>query len=73
MNESRLRGLLDCWEELKDRERTVLMSVAKRLVVGQRVYGGLYPHKKDWKKEAYEEALDMCVYLTCGLADVTED
>lgn len=53
------------WDELGPNERAVLLTLANRLFAGQSRYGKLEPNKKDWKKEAYEEALDMSVYAAC--------
>lgn len=53
------------WDELGTNERAVLLTLANRLFAGQSRYGKLEPNKKNWKKEAYEEALDMSVYAAC--------
>lgn len=37
--------------------------------MGQEAYGFLAPGKKDWKREAKEEAMDMAVYLSALLED----
>jgi hypothetical protein len=54
-------------KRLNDDEREVLLSVAKRLVMGREVYGPLsIEHDpRDWKREAHEEFLDGAIYLAC--------
>lgn len=64
--------LLTVWENLAERERTVLLAFAYRLWNGQRLHGPLTLEKKDWGYEAIEEALDQSVYLTCALVDKAE-
>jgi hypothetical protein len=54
---------------MPDRELHVLMLVAERLRLGLKQYGPLTRGKKDWRKEASEEAFDMAVYLACELTD----
>ncbi len=54
------------------RERRCLVTIAKRLYAGQLQYGELSPGKKDWKREAKEEAMDMAVYLSALLEDDSE-
>ena len=54
---------------LHDRELRCLKRIADRLLLGQVQYGPLSPGKKDWKKEAKEEAMDMAVYLSAMLED----
>ncbi len=56
-------------EALDTRERRVLLRIAKRLLEGQLMYGPLFVGKKDWKREAKEEAMDMAVYLSAALED----
>lgn len=50
-------------------EQRVLLQLAVRLLNGQAVYGKLEPGKKDWRKEAKEEAMDGMVYLACALVE----
>ena len=52
---------------LEERERRVLMRIAKRLLEGQIAFGHLTKGKKNWKREAKEEAFDMAVYLSAEL------
>ena len=54
---------------LEDRELRCLTRIAARLVAGQTMYGPLSPGKKNWKKEAKEEAMDLSVYLAALLED----
>ncbi len=68
----RLDRLLETWEKLGERERSVLLAFMLRLYAGQRRYGELSVGKKDWGFEAIEEALDASVYLTCMLNDRAE-
>lgn len=55
--------------KLLPRETRVLERIAKRLLMGQEQYGALTPGKKDWRKEAQEEAMDMSVYLSALLEE----
>ncbi len=55
--------------QLGDRENRCLTRIARRLLMGQEAYGFLAPGKKDWKREAKEEAMDMAVYLSALLED----
>jgi hypothetical protein len=57
------------WEALERRERRVLLRIAKRLLEGQIRFGALTRGKKNWRKEAQEEAMDMSVYLSAALED----
>ncbi len=59
----------DIARDLGDRELRCLLRIAKRLYMGQQAYGELAPGKKNWKKEAKEEAMDMAVYLSALLED----
>lgn len=61
--------LLVTFLQLRPRERRVLERIASRLLDGQKAYGPLSPGKKNWKKEAKEEAMDMSVYLSVMLED----
>lgn len=61
------------WDELGSNERAVLVTIANRLFVGQKRYGLIEPHKKNWRKEAYEEALDMAVYSACMYHEASDD
>ncbi len=64
--------LLEVWVVLGKRERSVLVRVAERLWAGQQQYGILTKKKKNWVKEAQEEAFDMAVYLSALLEDIKE-
>lgn len=64
-----LERLLQAYEELGERERKILATLAMRLWAGQRKFGKLSVDKKDWGYEAIEEALDASVYLACMLND----
>ena len=55
--------------DLESREIRCLKRIAERLLMGQEAYGKLSPGKKDWKREAKEEAMDMAVYLSALLED----
>lgn len=55
--------------QLEPRELRVFLRIGERLLEGQKAYGPLSPGKKDWKKEAKEEAMDMAVYLSAMLED----
>ena len=50
---------------LNDDETTVLLRITERLVIGRKQYGALdvATDRRDWTKEANEEALDLAVYL----------
>lgn len=68
-----IERLLEVYEKLGPVERKVLCTLANRLYAGQRKYGPLQPGKKVWTWEAFEEAIDQNVYLTCGLLDATAE
>jgi hypothetical protein len=57
--------LLECWEKLGPNAQRVLLALAARLAMGAKKYGD-FPIRK-WTREAAEEALDGCVYLTAEL------
>ena len=67
-----LARLHEVFRELGDREKSVLLRIAERLQMGQDQYGYLTSGKKDWKREAKEEAMDMAVYLAALLEDDNE-
>lgn len=58
---------------LEERERSVLMRIAKRLLEGQILFGALTKGKYNWRKEAQEEAMDMAVYLSAMMEDHTNE
>lgn len=60
-------------DKLGERELRCYRRIGERLLEGQRAYGLLAPGKKDWKKEAKEEAMDMSVYLSALLEDDTDE
>jgi hypothetical protein len=49
--------------EMGHYELKVMRLVANRVKSGQREQGLLYPKKKNWIREAEEEAADLLVYL----------
>jgi hypothetical protein len=57
--------LLEHWERLGPNAQRVLVALAARLAAGAKRYGD-FPIRK-WTREAAEEALDGCVYLTAEL------
>lgn len=61
------------WNQLEEREKRLLMDVAERLLMGQRVYGALSFGKKQWCREALEEAMDGMVYLGAVLQDLSDE
>lgn len=61
--------VMDTVRALGDREARCIWNIASRLLIGQSLYGELSPGKKNWKKEAKEEAIDMAVYLAALLED----
>lgn len=69
----RLDSLLDIWEQLGAREKRALVIIATRMRAGQETYGQLRKAKKNWQKEAFEEACDLSVYMAAGLVDYEED
>ncbi len=73
MAEPGLFRLIDLWYQLEPREKSVLLRITQRLLDGQTAYGPLTAGKKNWRKEAQEEAMDMCVYLSALLEDSNED
>lgn len=68
-----LSELASVWTKLGPMERQVIVHVAERLLMGQGAYGPLYSRKKNWRKEAAEEALDGVVYSACELIDAKEE
>ena len=62
-------NLIHAADRLGRMELDVLVRIAGRLVAGRNQYGDLTPNKKNWLKEAQEEAMDMAVYLSCFLED----
>lgn len=50
-------------------EVAVVDAVIGRLLLGRAQYGqlNLAADKRDWRKEASEEALDLAVYMSCSL------
>lgn len=74
---AQLRTLLrDLAEHLEGDELRVLVAIGERLTLGRRAYGPLVVagDRRDWRKEAHEEALDLSVYLAIetlgrGVAD----
>lgn len=63
----------ELWLDLGPRERTALMKIATRLFMGQKAYGELTYRKKNWAREAMEEAMDGCVYLAAALLDLSDE
>ena len=60
------------WRELGTVERELILNVSGRLLMGQKAYGELTPHKKHWSKEAKEELLDAIVYVAADLQDMED-
>lgn len=58
--------VLTIWQELGPNGQEIFLQLGRRLAKGARQYGD-FPIRR-WKKEAAEEALDLCVYLTAELA-----
>ncbi len=61
------------WYKLGVREKRVVIRFVTRLLVGQNTFGYLTSKKKNWRKEAQEEALDASVYLCAELEDTDEN
>lgn len=58
--------LAEVADDLCASELHVLLFVAERLRMGQRLYGQLNPHDgRDWQREKGEEVADMLVYAAC--------
>jgi len=66
-------ALFIVFQDLGTREKRCLHRIAERLLGGQRLYGHLCPGKKDWKREAKEEAMDLSIYLAALLEDDDEN
>lgn len=62
-------GLAPAWYDLPDRERHVINVLINRLARGLEDYGPLKRGKKNWKREAFEEALDASVYIVNDMLD----
>jgi len=60
------RALRASWDALGEDERRVLVTIAERLRRGRDQYGALTiaTDRRDWRREAHEEALDLAVYLS---------
>jgi hypothetical protein len=71
MKHSETVQLARVMEALEKREQRVLLRIAKRLLEGQIHFGALTKDKKDWRKEAHEEAMDASVYLSALLEDMS--
>lgn len=72
MTPTSIEHILGVWEKLGPMERSILNTLAYRILKGQRDYGQLHEKKKDWTWEAAEEGLDQAVYLSCALVALTE-
>lgn len=60
-------------KELGPRALGILASIAERLAMGAKTYGGDFDDKpRDWLAETVEEQLDSVVYLTMALTKVRE-
>ncbi len=57
--------LLQVWEELGPNAQHIFFRIGQRMADGAKKYGD-FP-VRTWTKEAAEEALDLCVYLTAEL------
>ncbi len=64
-----LTRLLASAERLGTDELAVVELVAERLVLGRRQYGALHlaTDRRDFEREALEEAADLAVYVAAGL------
>ena len=64
-----LDTLMTIASELEDDAQRVLVVLAERLRMGRKQYSDLVlaTDRRDFRKEAFEEAVDMSVYLACGL------
>ena len=67
---SKMRELTDIYVALNADERTVLLTIARRLMVGRRQYGALdlTTDRRDMVRELFEEVVDASVYAACELA-----
>jgi len=63
------RRLVGVGAELGTDELRVLLTIAERLKVGRQRYGALRTETdpRDFRKEAFEELADACVYLGAEL------
>ena len=51
----------------------IMELVKKRMEKGRKEYGhGLIRNDRDWTKEALEEALDMSIYLSAKLVEISK-
>ena len=57
------------WSKLGPRARLVLVQIAERLEAGAEQYRDDFEKRRDWRREALEEALDQAVYAARGLQD----
>ncbi len=73
MTPTSIEHILGVWEKLGPMERSILNTLAYRILAGQRTYGPLHEKKKDWTWEAAEESLDQAVYMACALVAFTEE
>ena len=59
-----MKKILWIYENLKDREREILLEIAQRLLDGQTSYGPFVDDDaRDMVQEASEEILDGMVYM----------
>ncbi len=73
MTPTSIEHILGVWEKLGPMERSVLNTIAYRLLAGQREHGLLDERKKVWTWETAEEAMDQCVYLAGAMVAFTEE
>ncbi len=71
MDETTLKMNLT-WRELGNREQELILSVAERLLMGQKAYGPIARKGRVWAKEAKEELLDAIVYVAADLQDMED-
>lgn len=64
--------LMDCWDELAEREKRVLAILAQRLLMGQRAYGELHKGKLNGAKETFQEACDASIYTANAMLDLMD-
>lgn len=72
-DKARIDDVLELWEQLGERERSMSVLFLKRVLAGQHKYGKLSPHKVDWTWMSLEETLDNAFYLMAKVMDHADD
>ena len=64
-----IEHILTAWENFGPIEKELVHEFVCRLWAGQDAYGKIKINKKNWTREAIEEAIDQAVYLLALLKE----